>query len=60
VTLDLAGGDKLVAVITSESAKNLGLAKGKKPVGLVKAPLVTLLTDAGGYKLAHATSLRVR
>jgi len=52
VVLDLAGGDKLVAVVTSESATKLGLAKGKKAVGLIKAPLVTLLTDAGGYKFA--------
>jgi molybdate transport system regulatory protein len=52
VVLDLAGGDKLVAVITSSSEKKLGLAKGKKAVGLVKAPLVTLLTDAGNYRFS--------
>ena len=44
IVLDLAGGDKLVAVVTSESAKRLGLAAGKKAVGLVKAPSVTLVT----------------
>jgi molybdate transport system regulatory protein len=52
VVLDLVGGEKLVAVITSSSEKNLGLAKGKKAVGLVKAPLVTLLTDAGNYRFS--------
>ena len=57
VNLDLAGGDKLVAVVTSESAKKLGLAKGKKAIGLVKAPLVTLLTDAGGYKFSARNQL---
>ena len=57
VILDLAGGDKLVAVITSESAKKLGLAKGKKAVGLVKAPLVTILTDAGNYKFSARNQL---
>jgi molybdate transport system regulatory protein len=57
VTLDLAGGDKLVAVVTSESAKKLGLVKGKKAIGLVKAPLVTLLTDAGGYKFSARNQL---
>ena len=57
VVLDLAGGDKLVAVVTSESAKKLGLAKGKKAIGLVKAPLVTLLTDAGGYKFSARNQL---
>jgi molybdate transport system regulatory protein len=57
VILDLVGGDKLVAVVTSESAKKLGLAKGKKAIGLVKAPLVTLLTDAGGYKFSARNQL---
>jgi molybdate transport system regulatory protein len=52
VVLDLAGGDKLVAVVTSDSAKRLGLAKGKAAVGLVKAPSVTVLTDAGGYRFS--------
>jgi len=57
VILDLAGGDKLVAVVTSESARKLGLAKGKKAVGLVKAPLVTILTDAGNYKFSARNQL---
>jgi molybdate transport system regulatory protein len=57
IILDLAGGDKLVAVVTSESARKLGLAKGKKAVGLVKAPLVTLVTDAGGYRFSARNQL---
>ena len=52
VVLDLAGGDKLVAVVTSSSATGLGLSKGKKAVGFVKAPSVTLLTDAGNYRFS--------
>jgi len=52
VTLDLPGGDKLVAVVTTDSAKRLGLASGKQAVGLVKAPLVTLLTDASNYRFS--------
>ncbi len=52
VVLDLAGGEKLVAVVTSSSAKDLGLAKGKKAVGLVKAPSVTVVTDAGNYRFS--------
>ena len=52
VVLDLAGGDKLVAVVTSESAKKLGLATGKRAVGLVKAPSVTVLTDAGNFRFS--------
>lgn len=57
ITIDLAGGDKLIAVVTSESARNLGLTKGKKAVGLIKAPLVVLLTDAGGYKFSARNQL---
>ena len=57
VVLDLPGGDQLVATITSESAKRLGLAKGKKAVGLVKASLVTVLTDAGNYRFSARNQL---
>ncbi|MCW5620202.1 MAG: TOBE domain-containing protein [Burkholderiales bacterium] len=57
ITIDLAGGDKLIAVVTSESARSLGLTKGKKAVGLIKAPLVALLTDAGGYKFSARNQL---
>jgi molybdate transport system regulatory protein len=52
VVLDLAGGDKLVAVVTSGSAQNLGLAVGKKALGLVKAPSVMIATDASGYRFS--------
>ena len=52
VVLDLAGGDKLVAVVTSESAKKLALTVGKRAVGLVKAPSVTLVTDAANYRFS--------
>ena len=49
VILDLAGGDTLVAVVTTESAKKLGLNPGKRAVGLVKAPSVTVVTNGAGY-----------
>ena len=52
VVLDLTGGDKLVAVVTSESAKRLGLAAGKRAAAFVKAPSVTLVTDAGNYRFS--------
>ncbi len=57
VVLDLAGGDQLVAVVTSDSARKLGLAAGKRAVGLVKAPLVTVLTDAGNYRFSARNQL---
>lgn len=52
VAIDLAGGDKLVAVVTSASAASLGIAVGKRAMALVKAPLVTLLTDTDGYRFS--------
>lgn len=58
VVLDLAGGDKLVAVVTTSSAKNLGLATGKRAVGLVKAPSVTVLTDADNYRFSARNQYR--
>jgi len=44
VELTLAGGDKIVAVVTQESVKNLGLVVGKKAFVFVKAPWVMLLS----------------
>lgn len=52
VVLDLGHGHQLVATVTTASAKTLGLAPGKQAVGLVKAPSVTLVTDAAGYKFS--------
>jgi molybdate transport system regulatory protein len=52
VALNLGGHDKLVAVVTSESAKQMGLAVGKRAIGLVKAPSVTIVTDAANYRFS--------
>jgi molybdate transport system regulatory protein len=52
VVLDLGGNDRLVAVVTSESAKTLGLAVGKRAMGIVKAPSVTIVTDAANYRFS--------
>jgi molybdate transport system regulatory protein len=52
VVLDLGGSDRLVAVVTSESAKKLGLTVGKRAVGIVKAPSVTIVTDAANYRFS--------
>lgn len=47
VVLDIGGGTELVAVVTRESADNLGLAPGVEAHALVKAPWVILTTDDG-------------
>ena len=44
VEITLAGGDKIVAIVTEGSVKSLGLAVGKEAVAYVKAPWVMVLT----------------
>lgn len=57
VTLILAGGEQLVAVVTMASLKHLGIAVGKEAVALVKAPWVVLMTDSGGYRFSARNCL---
>lgn len=45
IELALAGGESLVATITSESTQNLGLTQGSPVVAIFKAPSVILSTD---------------
>lgn len=47
VTLDLGGGQDLVAVITNESVEHLGLIPGSEAFALVKASWVILARDDG-------------
>lgn len=57
VDLVLAGGDHLVAIVTMESVRALGLAVGRELVALVKAPWVMLMTGAGGVHLSARNCL---
>ena len=45
ITLELAGGSTLTAIITSKSTQNLGLAAGKEAVAVIKASSVLVSTD---------------
>jgi molybdate transport system regulatory protein len=45
VTLDIGGGKSLTAVVTHESAEQLGLEPGEKAVALVKASHVILAVE---------------
>jgi len=45
VTVEIEGGHELVAAITAESARRLGLAPGKRVVAVIKATEVILATD---------------
>jgi molybdate transport system regulatory protein len=57
VSLKLPGGNELVAVVTMESVKNLGLAVGKEAVALVKAPWVMLMTESSDIRLSARNCL---
>jgi molybdate transport system regulatory protein len=57
ISLKLPGGNQLVAVVTMESVKSLGLAVGKEAVALVKAPWVMLMTDSGDIRLSARNCL---
>jgi molybdopterin-binding protein len=45
ITMTLANGDELVAIITKASAENMGLAAGKEVYAIVKATNVMLGVD---------------
>jgi molybdate transport system regulatory protein len=52
VELSLAGGQRLVAVVTHESAASLGLAVGAKAFALIKASSVIVIADPGSARLS--------
>jgi len=45
VTVELAGGNEVVSVITKTSAERLGLAPGKEVYAVIKATNVIIATD---------------
>jgi molybdopterin-binding protein len=45
ITVELAGGDNIVSVITKTSADNLELAQGKEVYVVIKATNVMIATD---------------
>jgi molybdopterin-binding protein len=45
VTIELAGGEKLVSIITNASVTSLGLKKGKEAYAVVKASSVMVAVD---------------
>lgn len=57
VEMELPSGERLVAVITMESAQNLGIAVDKEVIALVKAPWVMLMTDDRGIRLSARNCL---
>jgi molybdate transport system regulatory protein len=57
IEIELPGGDKLVAIITCESTKTLGLQVGGDAIALVKAPWVIVATGDDGIKLSARNRL---
>lgn len=57
IILDIIGGQHIVATVTSESRKELGLAIGAKAFALVKASSIILMTDAQGARLSARNQL---
>lgn len=57
IEIELPGGDKLVAIITHESTKHLGLQIGGAAIALIKAPWVIVATDNSGIKLSARNQL---
>ena len=57
VELTLAGGDKLVAIVTESSTKTLELAVGKPATALIKAPWVIVLAGESSMKFSARNQL---
>jgi molybdate transport system regulatory protein len=57
VTVNIAGGDTIVAVVTEGSIQSLGLAIGKEVVALIKAPWVMIATGDCGLKFSARNQL---
>jgi molybdate transport system regulatory protein len=58
VIVALDGGDSLAASLTKESCADLGLKEGVEVLALIKAPLVMIVKDFGGYKLSARNQLQ--
>lgn len=58
VDLEIAGGLKIVAIVTHESTEGLGLDVGAEAFALIKASSVILVTDEQGAKFSARNRLR--
>jgi len=58
VSVGLKGGDTIVSSITRESAESLGIRNGDDAMALIKAPLVMIVKDFGGYRLSARNQLK--
>lgn len=52
VELTLASGQKVIAIVTHESAQNLNLQVGEKAFALIKSSSIMVMTEAEGVKVS--------
>lgn len=52
IVLTVEGGQEIVAIITNNSTRKLGLAPGKACIAMIKASTVLVMTDADKYLLS--------
>lgn len=57
IELEVIGGLRIVATVTTESRVALGLVPGAKAFALVKASWILLMTDSDGVKLSARNQL---
>ncbi|HMT80580.1 MAG TPA: TOBE domain-containing protein [Azonexus sp.] len=57
VEITMAGGDRLIAIVTEGSVQSLGLALGKPVMAFVKAPWVMVLAGEGNVKFSARNQL---
>lgn len=57
IEIEAAGGHKVVAIVTHESAESLGLEVGAQAFALVKASSIVIVTDAQGAKFSARNRL---
>ncbi|MCS0592374.1 TOBE domain-containing protein [Massilia norwichensis] len=60
VELDIAGGHRLVAIVTHESTESLGLEVGRQAFALIKSSSIILVTQAEGARFSARNRLQGR
>ncbi len=58
VSMDIGGGDQIVALVTRQSVEHLGLAQGREVYALVKASSVLIMVADAPLKLSARNQLR--
>lgn len=57
ISVEIAGGNTITAIITNASAQSLGLAVGKEVIAVVKASSVLLMSEGAGLRLSARNCL---